>query len=395
MKACPKCETLWDDGKRFCPYHGLLLTPVAEPAATAPPMATSTDAERTVRMSDEERAQLFTPQLPTVEKAAPGRLAVTVEIEDPPTTKSPRQATPAAPPVEFDPLIPPTVVVPRSALPSLQDMIASAVALPAEAVMPAGTSPPVSPVTSGLSEEASPRTAVAMSPSTVSADASSTVAQLELQGRAPGPSAATPPPPAALPEDDVGFILDLGEKTASHPPAPPAEEKPAPPEPRTPNLTPSSVPALVSPSPTVKRRTAVQYFKLFNERKKIIQQFVHGLDSKKVKVTEGHSNQEDHLMHRYDLAFRALGTVRTFPVVIILQRKPVYDLVTSVDLYEIAESPLLRAERTKSLGGECKSTPNGVIYHLSYGEDLPSEALGPWLAKTFQAIVALLPGADL
>lgn len=406
MKVCPKCETPWDDGKRFCPYHGLPLTPPPEPAASPPRAAASVDDERTVKMSDEERARLFTPQLPVAETARPSAPAVSPPVasagpEDPPTAKSLGRIAPvASPPAEFDTFIPPTVVVVPGALPPPTDAFIppTVVVAPAEvnAVVSAaaGPVPPPAPATSGLSVEGTPATMAATSPPTALADPSATGVQLEPPaGAVVAP--APPPAPAAAPDDDVAFILDLGEKTGARLPPPPVEDKPAAPDPPARNLTPSAVPSLVPPSPTVKRRTAVQYFKLFNERKKIIQQFVQGLDPKKVTVTEGHSNQEDHLMHRYDLAFRSLGTVRTFPVVIILRRKPVYDLITSVDLYEIAESPLLRAERTKSLGGECKSTPNGVIHHLSYAEDLPNEGLGEWLTKTFQAITALLPGASL
>jgi hypothetical protein len=82
---------------------------------------------------------------------------------------------------------------------------------------------------------------------------------------------------------------------------------------------------ITNSSSVPKRRTAVQYFKLFNERKKVMQQFVHGLDPRCVTITEGHSNQEELLMHRYDLTFRYLASQRTFPLVVILQRRPVYD----------------------------------------------------------------------
>ncbi|MCS7079274.1 MAG: hypothetical protein NZ585_04385 [Chloracidobacterium sp.] len=408
MKACPKCETLWDDGKRFCPYHGLPLTPALELAA-APPAAAPVDAELTVKMSEEEQARLFAPQLPAVESApvsepVPSAWAAPA-IEDPPTLKSLRRAPDAAPlsppPTELDTFIPPTVVVAPSASPPADIFIPPTVVVtPAatEAVAPSSpvdASIPSSPatVTSGASQEGlSPVTTVVSSPATSRFDPSATVVS-------PGPAGAVSPrlpsPPASAPNDDVGFILDLGEKSSTRLPAP-TKNEPALSNPPGRNLTPSAVPSLVPPpSPTVKRLTAVQYFKLFNERKKIIQQFVQGLDPRKVKVTEEHSNQEDYLMHRYDLAFRSLGMARTFPVVIILRRKPVYDLITSVDLYEIAESPLLREERTKSLGGECKPTPNGTVYYLSYGNDLPTEQLGEWLTKTFQAITALLPGASL
>ncbi len=400
MKACPQCETLWDDGKRFCPYHGLPLLPA--PEAVGPPLAAA-DAEPTVRMSEQERAQLFTPQFPASAlaetSAAAGEtpppaplVAEALSIEDPPTAKSFRNDAPAA---ELDLLIPPTIVVPPSALPPLAapSLAPPAVVPPAEGGAPsqaqADAQSPAATVASVLADGGSPLTTAIPESDTSRLDPSATIVQL---GQA-APADPPPLPPAASPDDDLGFILDLGEKSSARLPPPP-EAATAPPPTCSP--TPSAAPALVSPpSPTMKRLTAVQYFKLFNERKKAIQQFIQRLDPKKARVAEGHSNQEDHLMHRYDIAFRCLGAPRTFPLAIILQRKPVYELITSVDLYEIAEAPLLREERVKSLGGQSKSTPNGVIYHLSYDEHLPAEQFGDWLTATFQAIARLLPGASL
>ncbi|OYT71208.1 MAG: hypothetical protein CFK52_08780 [Chloracidobacterium sp. CP2_5A] len=421
MKACPKCETLWDDGKRFCPYHGLPLTPAPEavPEAVAP-----VDAEITVRMSEEERARLFTPQFlmsavsseagaaAALEAAQPVAassppVAEAFSIEDPPTAKSSNQASPVEPsPPELDLFIPPTVVVSPAALPPPLGafipptvMVAPAeaeVAMPAPADAEASAPTPVTTAAPVSADDGLPLTRAVPELRTSRLDPAATIVQAGQVGPV-GPCLPPPLPPAASPDDEVAFILDLGEKSGACLP-PPAEAKPAEAEPAPPAraVTPSAVPALVTPpSPTIKRRTAVQYFKLFNERKKVIQQFVQRLDPKKARVVEGHSNQEDHLMHRYDIAFRCLGAARAFPLVIILQRKPVYALITSVDLFEIAENPLLRAERVKSLGGEARSTPNGVIYHLSYGEDLPTEGLDDWLKATFQAIAGLLPGASL
>ncbi len=412
MKACPKCETPWDDGKRFCPYHGLPLVPLPEPVAVP------ADAEVTARMSEQERAQLFTPQFTVAESPSSGRLSVSASaespetaassqvenrpVDDPPTLKSQRQ-----PPPEPDTVIPPTVIVSPAAAPPEQVEAAptpsvtdtfippTVIVSPAEveamlraqagASFPATSRPEAEPLSVTGKVEATPTALV---------DPSATH---HLLGMAlePAKSPVSAPPPAA--GDDVGFILDLEKSSTRLPPPPQATEPPpggtaeAPPAGR--NLTPSAVPSLVTPpSPTLKRLTAVQYFKLFNERKKVMQQFVHGLDPRRVNITEGHSNQEELLMHRYDLTFRYLASQRTFPLVIILQRKPVYDLITSVDLYEIGESPQLREERTKSLGGECKPTPNGVVYHLSYDEELPTEQFGDWLRAAFQGIAQLLPG---
>jgi hypothetical protein len=413
MKACPKCETPWDDGKRFCPYHGLPLVPLPEPAPVP------VDAEVTARMSEQERAQLFTPQFPIAESPSSGRLAAPASatpsettasseaavwsVDDPPTLKSQRQK----PPPEPDTVIPPTVIVSPAATPPEQTEAApkpsvtdtfippTVVVAPAEveAILRAQAGASL-PVTSRPEAEALPVTGKVDAIPTALVDPSATHHLLGMELEPVKPPASAPPPAAAA-GDDVGFILDL-EKSSTRLPPPPKATEPPPGGTASPvgrNLTPSAVPSLVTPpSPTLKRRTAVQYFKLFNERKKVMQQFVHGLDPRCVTITEGHSNQEELLMHRYDLTFRYLASQRTFPLVVILQRKPVYDLITSVDLYEIGESPRLREERTKSLGGECKSTPNGVVYHLSYDEELPTEQFGDWLQKTFQEIAKLLPG---
>lgn len=416
MKACPKCETPWDDGKRFCPYHGLPLVPVPEPVAALQPAAV--DVEVTVRMSDEERAQLFVPQLvetspssrlpaavPSASSEAPASSeASTWSADDSPTLKSQHQA----PPPELDPVIPPTVVVSRAALspqqtesatkpPVLDTIIPPTVVVSpseVEAILRAQVGAPA-PNTSRPEGEALPVTSKADATPTAQVDPSAT----HFMGQDVEPVKNTTSPPVMDANDDVGFVLDLEKSSTRLPPPPQAAHLPETPvdNPGTPpggrNLTPSAVPSLVTPpSPTIKRLTAVQYFKLFNERKKVLQQFVHGLDPKRVHITEGHSNQEELLMHRYDLTFRYLASQRTFPLVIILQRKPVYALITSVDLYEIGESPRLREERTKSLGGECKPTPNGVVYHVSYAEDLPTEQFGEWLRATFQGIAQFLPG---
>jgi hypothetical protein len=412
MKACPKCENPWDDGKRFCPYHGLPLVPLPEPVAVP------ADAEVTARMSEQERVQLFTPQFPVAESPSSGRLSASapagapeiaawseaaVQIDDPPTLKSQRQK----PPPELDTVIPPTVIVSPAAAPPEQVEAApnpsvtdtfippTVVVAPAEVEAIRQSQVGVShPATSRPEAESRPVTGKLEATPTALVDPSAThhLLGMELE---PVKSPASAPPPAAAAGDDVGFILDL-EKSSTRLPPPPQAAEPPPGGTASPvgrSLTPSAVPSLVTPpSPTLKRRTAVQYFKLFNERKKVMQQFVHGLDPRRVHITEGHSNQEELLMHRYDLTFRYLVSQRTFPLVIILQRKPVYDLMTSVDLYEIGESPRLREERTKLLGGECKPTPNGVVYHVSYAEDLPTEQFGDWLQKTFQEIAKLLPG---
>jgi hypothetical protein len=412
MKACPKCENPWDDGKRFCPYHGLPLVPLPEPVAVP------VDAEVTARMSEQERAQLFTPQFPVTESPSSGRLSasapagapetaawseVAVQIDDPPTLKSQRQK----PPPEPDTVIPPTVIVSPAATPPEQTEAApkpfvtdtfippTVVVSPAEAEAIRRSQAGASfPSTSRPEAEPLPVTSKAEATPTALVDPSATHHLLGLEAE-PAASPASAPPPAMAAGDDVGFILDL-EKSSTRLPPPPQATEPPPGGTASPvgrSLTPSAVPSLVTPpSPTLKRRTAVQYFKLFNERKKVMQQFVHGLDPRRVHITEGHSNQEELLMHRYDLTFRYLVSQRTFPLVIILQRKPVYDLMTSVDLYEIGESPRLREERTKLLGGECKPTPNGVVYYVSYAEDLPTEQFGDWLQKTFQEIAKLLPG---
>jgi len=412
MKACPKCENPWDDGKRFCPYHGLPLVPLPEPVAVP------ADAEVTARMSEQERAQLFTPQFPVAESPSSGRLSASapagapeiaawseaaVQIDDPPTLKSQRQK----PPPEPDTVIPPTVIVSPAATPPEQTEAAPKPSVtdtfipPTVVVAPAEVEA-IRPSQAGVSPPATSRTEVESLSGTIKVEATHTVLVdpsathfLGLMEMEPAKSPASVPPPAAAAGDDVGFILDL-EKSSTRLPPPPQAAEPPPGGTASPvgrSLTPSAVPSLVTPpSPTLKRRTAVQYFKLFNERKKVMQQFVHGLDPRRVHITEGHSNQEELLMHRYDLTFRYLVSQRTFPLVIILQRKPVYDLMTSVDLYEIGESPRLREERTKLLGGECKPTPNGVVYHVSYAEDLPTEQFGDWLQKTFQEIAKLLPG---
>jgi uncharacterized Zn finger protein (UPF0148 family) len=412
MKACPKCETPWDDGKRFCPYHGLPLVPLPEPVAVP------ADAEVTARMSEQERAQLFTPQFPVTESPSSGRLSVLASdvspetaassqaenrpVDDPPTLKSQRQ-----PPPELDTVIPPTVIVSPAAAPPEQveaapnPSVTDTFIPPTVVVAPAEVEA-IRPSQAGVSPPATSRTEVESLSGTIKVEATHTVLVdpsathfLGLMEMEPAKSPASVPPPAAAAGDDVGFILNL-EKSSTRLPPPPQAAEPPPGGTASPvgrSLTPSAVPSLVTPpSPTLKRRTAVQYFKLFNERKKVMQQFVHGLDPRRVHITEGHSNQEELLMHRYDLTFRYLVSQRTFPLVIILQRKPVYDLMTSVDLYEIGESPRLREERTKLLGGECKPTPNGVVYHVSYAEDLPTEQFGDWLQKTFQEIAKLLPG---
>ncbi|AEP13475.1 hypothetical protein [Chloracidobacterium thermophilum] len=412
MKACPKCENPWDDGKRFCPYHGLPLVPLPEPVAVP------ADAEVTARMSEQERVQLFTPQFPVAESPSSGRLSASapagapeiaawseaaVQIDDPPTLKSQRQK----PPPEPDTVIPPTVIVSPAAAPPEQveaapnPSVTDTFIPPTVVVAPAEVEA-IRPSQAGVSPPATSRTEVESLSGTIKVEATHTVLVdpsathfLGLMEMEPAKSPASVPPPAAAAGDDVGFILDL-EKSSTRLPPPPQAAEPPPGGTASPvgrSLTPSAVPSLVTPpSPTLKRRTAVQYFKLFNERKKVMQQFVHGLDPRRVHITEGHSNQEELLMHRYDLTFRYLVSQRTFPLVIILQRKPVYDLMTSVDLYEIGESPRLREERTKLLGGECKPTPNGVVYHVSYAEDLPTEQFGDWLQKTFQEIAKLLPG---
>jgi hypothetical protein len=51
MKRCPKCENPWDDNKRYCPFHGLLLIPVAPAAEDRPPAATG-------KLSTQERRDL-------------------------------------------------------------------------------------------------------------------------------------------------------------------------------------------------------------------------------------------------------------------------------------------------------------------------------------------------
>ncbi len=412
MKACPKCENPWDDGKRFCPYHGLPLVPLPEPVAVP------VDAEVTARMSEQERAQLFTPQFPVAESPSSGRLSVSASavppetapssqaanwpVDDPPTLKSQRRP----PPAELDTFIPPTVIVSPAAVPPEQTEAASKPSVtdtfipPTVVVSPAEVEAMLRaqagaslPSTSRPEAEPLPVTGKVEATPTALVDPSATHHLLRLEMEPAAASPASAPPPAA--GDDVRFILDL-EKSSTRLPPPPQVTEPPPGGTASPvgrSLTPSAVPSLVTPpSPTLKRLTAVQYFKLFNERKKVMQQFVHGLDPRRVNITEGHSNQEELLMHRYDLTFRYLASQRTFPLVVILQRKPVYALITSVDLYEIGESPRLREERTKSLGGECKPTPNGVVYHLSYDEDLPTEQFGDWLRGTFQGIAQLLPG---
>ncbi len=392
------------------------MVPLPEPAVAVLPG----DAEVTARMSEQERAQLFTPQFPVAESPALGRLtapasaapsetaassgAANWSVDDPPTLKSQRQT----PLPELDPVIPPTVIVSPAAAPPEETEAApkpsvtdtfippTVVVAPAEVEAiqrsQAGVSPPA---TSRPETESLPVTGKVEATPTALVDPSAT--HLHLLGKEVEPAKSPAPPPVIATGDDVGFILDLEKSSTRLPPPPQAAEPPPVGAPEAPpvgrNLTPSAVPSLVgSPSPTLKRRTAVQYFKLFNERKKVMQQFVHRLDPKRVHITEGHSNQEELLMHRYDLTFRYLVSQRTFPLVIILQRKPVYDLITSVDLYDIGESPRLREERTKLLGGECKPTPNGIVYHLSYDEDLPTEQFGDWLQKTFQEIAKLLPG---
>jgi hypothetical protein len=422
MKACPKCETPWDDGKRFCPYHGLPLVPIPEPAA-AP-----VDAELTARMSEQEQAQLFTPQFPIAESPSssrrfasspaspPGLSAATpskplaawseaaAQMDDPPTLKAQYQK----PPPELNPVIPPTVIVSPAAAPPEQTEAGlkpavtdtfippTVVVSPAEveAIRQSQASVPFLP-TSRPGAEPLPVTTKAEAMSTALVDPSAThfLGMTEVE-----PAKSSTPPSATTAGDEVGFILNLEKSSTRLPPLPQATEPPQGGTAKVPPvvgriLTPSAVPSLVvTPSPTLKRLTAVQYFKLFNERKKVMQQFVHELDPKRVRITEGHSNQENLLMHRYDLTFRYLASQRTFPLVIILQRKPVYALITSVDLYEIGESPRLREERTKLLGGECRPTPNGIVYHVPCPEEWPTEQFGDWLRKTFHEIAKLLPG---
>ncbi|MGQ9898563.1 MAG: hypothetical protein ACUVR8_13550 [Acidobacteriota bacterium] len=414
MKACPKCETPWDDAKRFCPYHGLPLAPLPEPMFAPSPV----DAEVTVHMSEEERARTFTPQVPILETPSPGRLSASVppalsenpapldrlarSVEDPPTLKSQRQK----PLPELDTSIPPTVIVSPSAAPpetteqnpSLTDTFIppTVVVSPAEveAIRKAQEGAGLL-VTSRPEAETPSETLKVDAALTSSVDPSAT--HLLAAKDEPVKSSAPSSPPAMDLGNEIGFILDLEKSSTRLPPPPQVTELPpvgmveTPPVRR--HLTPSAVPSLVMPpSPTLKRLTAVQYFKLFNERKKVMQQFVQALDSKRVHITEEHCNQEELLMHRYNLTFRYLASQRTFPLVIILQRKPVYDLITSVDLYEVGESPRVREERTKALGGKCKPTPNGVLYYLSYAEDLPTEQFSDWLRATFQGIAQLLPG---
>lgn len=397
MKLCPKCNTQWDDLKRFCPYDGTFLPSLAH-------LPVESTSEPTNSTSDFRASQIgyaaHQPQPTEALSEGTPVLAMTgtpISVSATPSAQPP--ASPPSPalwttddtptvkashphavwPTSYQPGQTPREGIP--AIPANDDQLFP---LPEASVSNSG------PVT--RETPAAPVTAPEMpfTPGAWGGDSPEDVGFLfdaQHQGPAKNPD-AVPTVPAAAPGELPGGIIhrDL-EATAK---ASPAEI------PKTVSVfevareardrmrRSQGMPALVEPSRP--KRTHAEYFQLLNERNRIIQQFVEVLVKQGFSYKSSYSNKDDHLIYRFDLSFGDADDHRTFPVSVALHRKPSYSVLVSIDLFEIGRTLPERTKRTELIGGRVERTDHGMYFHIDATEDLPNEYLMQWLDENLKSI---------
>jgi hypothetical protein len=375
MKRCPKCENPWDDTKRYCPYHGLLLVPVpAESVAMSDPTTTGkmTDTETRDVLSNPASdgrplpANLFYNQSPEESarqhqtdalNVSSGNVRSFFEDETPTArSKRPKQWPPqeTATPTEGVPVV--DTSREEDAKTSVRYNADTVVGYVGEPLLPPPT-PPKMPTMEGNAFGDEP------------------VFLFDTDDDPPPQQPATPAYPATQPDINVGkSTVQPGSTTA-----PPPDK----------HLTPSSLPSLFDDfeEDAAPRLSQAEYFRLFNERKKIVQQFVDMLAGQGFLVGENYINRDDCILHQFDVGFRHQGGTFKFPITVMLKRKPIYAVLLSIDLYDIGQTPQLRQQRTDAISGKAELTPNGTVYFLPCPERLPSDKLAEWLDVSFRTIL--------
>ncbi len=336
MKQCPKCQANWDDAKRFCPYDGSPLTVVGG--------ASDGGFVPIVKV-----VPTPTHGIPSVEPPPIRPRPIRRTADDTPTMKSPE---------------PMAVWRTPSGVPILKEIVE------------------VPPVPQPETPESQP------------------------------PQPAAPPFTGAYPaypgEGIFVFDPDQVEETVE---SPKAETPPPQPgigtfvDPQMP-IGPNDVPHTVSVFEIARRaredrraqseaqkqerqRTQADYFKLLNERNRLIQQFVDLLAQQGFRSSSQYSNEDTQLLYRFNVTFGDREDKRVFPITVALYRKPTYTVVVSIDLLDIGPNAALRLARTQKIGGQVTQTEKGPVYHLDVPEEFPNEYLLQWLDETFKLIFTL------
>ncbi len=390
MKRCPKCETPWDNTKRYCPFHGLLLVFVPD-APTTPPAKGST-GELT---ESEKKDMLGVP--PGDGRPLPANLFYNQSPEESARQRQPdvlsnssanvrsffEDETPTARSKRPKQWPPQETATPTEGVPAIES----------GDIQSAATGPVNNPPTA---RPENPKTEVRYNDETIVGYIGEPIL--------PPP---TPPKRATLEgnafDNDAIFLFDTEDEPEPQKPVTPAYPATQPEiigretiepgrstvPPPDKHLTPSSLPSIFDDFPEEEgpQLSQAQYFRLFNDRKKLIQQFVEMLASQGFGVGENYINRDDCMMHQFDVAFRHQGATFTFPITVMLKRKPTYSVLLSIDLYDIGQSPQLRQQRAVAIGGKSELTPNGTVYFLPCPERLPNEKLPEWLDTAFRAVL--------
>ncbi|MBI4749897.1 MAG: hypothetical protein HY774_15535 [Acidobacteria bacterium] len=400
MKLCPKCNTQWDDFKRFCPYDGTFLPSLAHPPveSTAEPTNSTSDFRTSQIGYASDQPQLA--GLPSEGAPVLGMTGVPAPVSVSAATTSAQTPSPASPspplwttddtptvkashphavwPASYQPGQTPREGVP--AIPVDDDQLFPLQEASAPNSGPITRETPTAPVTAPE---------MPFTPGAWGGDSPEDVGFLfDATHQAPNPDAVPTTPASPLPGQSSGGIIhrDL-EATAK---APPADI------PKTVSVfevareardrmrRSQSMPALVEPSRP--KRTHAEYFQLLNERNRIIQQFVEVLVKQGFSYKSSYSNKDDHLIYRFDLSFGDADDHRTFPVSVALHRKPSYSVLVSIDLFEIGRTLPERTKRTELIGGKVERTDHGMYFHIDATEDLPNEYLMQWLDENLKSI---------
>ncbi len=340
MKQCPKCQTNWDDAKRFCPYDGSPLTvpggtsekgfvPVVKVVPT-PPQGTPSSNQPPIRPRPIRRTADDTPTMKSPEPLAVWRTPSGVPILKEVIEVPPPDPTPPTPPPET------------------------------------GPATPSAPLTGGYPAFSSPGDGIfVLDPE-----------QIEE-------TVEPPPEVAPQPVPGLGNFVD----------------------PQTP-IGPDDVPHTVSVIEIARRaregrraqseaqnqerhRTQAEYFKLLNDRNRLVQQFIDLLAQQGFRSTSQYRNEETQLLYCFNVTFGERDDKRVFPITVALYRKPTYSVVVSIDLLDIGPNAALRLARTQKIGGQVTQTEKGPVYHLDVPEEFPNEYLLQWLDEAFKLIFTL------
>lgn len=401
MKQCPKCQTQWEDSKRFCPYDGtsLLNSPVpAPPAANSEfgatgimnpaqlpvphPIPSSTQpvfqASMTPKafpaptnsLSQQEVAQIMAPVGPA--PTPPPAIAYLRSTDDTPTVKSshpiafpsPEESNPAS---EVKPIIVPVHHEAPQPEPVVSETEMDTVVPPAAAAIQAGGADFVPGAWGGGSPDELTfhlEQSHKASPDELKA--------IQLAQQQPVPLQSPVPMPMVLESnlaDEIPKTMSVFEVAQLA-----RERKRA---------------QSGAYEPGRPRRSHAEYFQLLNERNRIVQQYVELLGKQGFSYTTNYSNKDDHLIYKFNLAFIDDEDSRCFPISVALYRKPNYSVLVSIDLKDIGRDIAERTKRTELMNGKIERTDRGPVFHLDATEDLPNEYLMRWLDENFKQIFQL------